>query len=553
MNAKLKNKKGSVRVSLAVAIWLIFPAANLFAQEKVDASYTPTIREVTLYPDRAMALRDARVQLAPGKHRLVFRGASPALDTSSLRAFSDSSDVIIQGISSHVERLSQTINPEIRELEKNVEALEKRAEILERSLKRARMDLDGIKRYYAYLAEAISEQSTSRSQGGNLEAWEKARAFLSQRRLATMKEIQRNDEALRILKEDLNVANAKLRKLKSSENKSVRIVSISLQAVKAKTAKVGFSYIIRGAAWTPSYGIYLSGQGKANLEVYGNIRQTTGENWKNVRLYLSTSRPALGSRRPLVTPLYVNGRVVSTKTVIATEDKKSSPGKGGGRTPGDTTGPSTLERRGLSLSFRIPEPVTIASGRRSQRIAVDNFQTELKDMSYRILGSRSLSAFLAARVQNKRSYPLLPGTVDIYRKSGFTGKSRIAYTPAGSSFTLGFGKDPGVKIKRRVYHYTESAGVFSSDEIYRTSIRLELNNPGDSTRKISVYERIPVSELSEVKVEMKSDTTAGYSEVKNGSGILRWNYTMAPGSRRIVILHYAVKAPKKYKRPIFGN
>jgi len=62
-----------------------------------------------------------------------------------------------------------------------------------------------------------------------------------------------------------------------------------------------FRYITRRASWSPCYDIQVrSGEDAVELVYYGNVLQSTGEDWKSVRLLLSTSDPSRALSPPLI-------------------------------------------------------------------------------------------------------------------------------------------------------------------------------------------------------------------------------------------------------------
>lgn len=64
------------------------------------------------------------------------------------------------------------------------------------------------------------------------------------------------------------------------------------------------TYQVYDASWTPSYDVRITtdpvATTKAQMKLYyfGNIRQNTGEEWKDVQLVLSTAQPRLAGPLP---------------------------------------------------------------------------------------------------------------------------------------------------------------------------------------------------------------------------------------------------------------
>lgn len=548
-------------VSRASAPLLLLAAAFLpvLSARGADREFNPPVTAVTVYPDRALVTRSVTVHLPRGKHILSFREAAPLLEPESLRAFSRHPDFIIQGINSHLERKTLAVNPEIRALEKKKDELERKKEEQNRKHERAGQDAEGVEHYYKFLSESVAEESAYGSGKKGVIRWNEAREFLLRRRMESLKVVQKTEEAIRKLDEKIESVSGELNKLKTAGEKNTRTVRITLLVVKEREAAMGFSYIMRNAGWNVSYGMYLRPDRSVFIEYYGNIRQKTGEDWMKARVSLSTARPSLGARRPRLHPVVVRGRKAQVRQVVVNSQEKSvardEPG-GGKPAPGKETGAggyANLDDSGSALVFRITGKRNIPSGKRRRRVTIARFSTKPIDIYYRVVGRAGLAAYMTTALVNGQPFPLMAGQADIYLRSGFIGRSRIDFTPAGAPFLVGFGIDRNIRVKRELNHYQDKAGMLSSDRIFRTRIQLTISNPAGVARRVSVFERIPISELEEVSVAVLKDTTGGYKIDKKDSGILRWDLNLAPGASTSITLHYSVRVPSGIGGSFYGD
>ncbi len=119
----------------------LLPGA-MAAQERKN--FKPEIDGVTVYPDRVLVNRSATVELNPGKQVLVFESASPNLDPASLRGFCDDSTVVVQTVSSYVERRGVTLNAAVRDLEGELKDLQKERSRQQALVQRAKRDLTSL-------------------------------------------------------------------------------------------------------------------------------------------------------------------------------------------------------------------------------------------------------------------------------------------------------------------------------------------------------------------------------------------------------------------------
>ncbi|MBX7058131.1 MAG: mucoidy inhibitor MuiA family protein [Leptospirales bacterium] len=518
-------------------------------------AYQAPITEALVYPDRALVTRSSRLHLNPGKHTLLFPGAPAALDADSLRAFSDSDKLIVQGIRRRLERRNEAENPEVRRLQEQIRKLERSRDEQREQSARLRLDLGSIDRYAQFLNALISRQAPAA--GEDPGRWGGAYRTLLQRRMNAQTEIQKSDETAARLEDQLGILRGNLEQLRSQAGQNYSVVEITVQSLAAEDSNLGFSYVIPGASWNVSYALHLGTDGKVRIEYYGVIRQETGEDWRNVSLSLSTAQPARGARRDFLRPLYISAREVQTRTEFAAvEDARAQEQNViGGEAPLEqqTGGLSELERSGESVIFRIPRRSDVPSSRESRRVMIAEF-TEAPTESYlHYAGALQLTPALALKLRNSRNFPLLSGPAEAFRNSGFVGRSTVRYTAPGASFNAGLGADRSVKTLRSLSRRREDVGPLTSDHYFYTRVELTLENESQQPQRMRLYERAPVSDVASVKVDLLPETTAGAEETERGSGVYRWNVELRPGEKKTVIMHYRVRAPAEYPGDIYGS
>jgi hypothetical protein len=67
------------------------------------------------------------------------------------------------------------------------------------------------------------------------------------------------------------------------------------------------SYIVRNAGWYPTYDVRAKDvNSPINIAYKANVSQKCGEEWKNVKLTLSTANPTVSGSKPQLNPFYLN-------------------------------------------------------------------------------------------------------------------------------------------------------------------------------------------------------------------------------------------------------
>ncbi len=505
-----------------------------------------------------MVQRSQTLDLKSGKHILRFESASLNLDTNSLRGYSADKDLVINGISSHLEPKPQSSSKEYNSLESKLQELELKKDLELKRIDSVNHDLFSVENYSKYLSFSISEDPAQAKSTGENQFWMEAFQFLSKRKNFDRSKIQDSEITLDSINQEIKSIEDQLSKIKSLNNRTYRVVELNVQALKDKKYDIGFYYVIYGASWNVSYSAQLDSDGTIKIDYFSNINQETGEDWKNVSLKLSTSSPSRGTSRPKVKSMFVYGK----KAITTQEYVQSETATLGGELSNSleelapaaetvTTDLTELETQGGSLLFVIPEKATIPSLQKSHKVTIAQMIEKSNDLRYRIVGSLQSSSHLAIQLTNKKNFPLLTGPVDSFRGNNFTGKSNIDYTPPGQKLLIGFGVDRTVDFSRNVKTYKDNASTLNSDLQFHTLVDLEVQNRSDVAKNISIYERIPISELEEIQVNIVDDTTPGFKVEQ--PGILKWDLTLNAREKKKINLHFKVKTPENFPGTIYGE
>ncbi|EMP07017.1 hypothetical protein LEP1GSC124_2565 [Leptospira interrogans serovar Pyrogenes str. 200701872] len=94
------------------------------------------------------------------------------------------------------------------------------------------------------------------------------------------------------------------------------------------------------------------------------------------------------------------------------------------------------------------------------------------------------------------------------------GASNFGYISPGEKAEISFGSENEIRAIYRKESNQTKEGILSGTKIIEKSIRVELENFGKESRKISFQEAIPVSGVESVKVFIDSNTTPGHSELR---------------------------------------
>ena len=97
-----------------------------------------------------------------------------------------------------------------------------------------------------------------------------------------------------------------LNKITSEKHKAYTQVLIAVECEKETSSTLIFTYYISSAGWEPLYDFRVDDITRPlSIDYNANVFQSSGEDWKNVKITLSTSNPSLSGEVPELNTWYL--------------------------------------------------------------------------------------------------------------------------------------------------------------------------------------------------------------------------------------------------------
>ncbi len=530
---------------------LIMMLTALLSLPGVCSAAGGKVDRVVVYADRAEVTRSMALVCKAGKADAVFERLPTTVDVRTLRAEASGKAKAI-GTSSRVVSLEENRDERVAKLRTDLRKLESRIRKLqdERSAIDTRMQALGY--YSSYFEQLVTEQA--RSAKPDVSLWTKVLDTFRKQRLDAAARQRKLKVALRKLNRERELVQRNIQTLSPSSVAEGLRVLVSVDCKGELHPRVSLSYVVPGATWHPEYdlrfvpiGASRVGRGKAELTVGAVVQQSTGEDWSDVRLLLSTAKPKLGSEAPYPARITVDGNKASDQKVLvqATEKRDKLQGPAGITRGGPQS--ASLEDRGQSFVLKMPRNVTVHSDGRPYWMPVDVISTRAEA---KLVTIPKLSRFVYQVVQlkNPAPYPLLAGRVHSYRGGSFMGDAYLEYKAAGEPMEVSLGMDELLKVERKPLEDSDNKpGAFSSTRKLKQAWWIQVTNTARRMERVEVRENIPVSKIADVKVELDKDkTTKGY-DLDSHRGFITWSLDIARGGKKSVQLSYTIKLPDDWK------
>ncbi|HXC02708.1 MAG TPA: mucoidy inhibitor MuiA family protein [Opitutaceae bacterium] len=529
------------------------------------------ITAVTVYTEGAIVTRTAHLDLPAGQTELAFENLPAALVDESLQVSGHgTAGVTILDVTARTTFVAAPSDPRVKAIEDSITALEKKVRLLD---DRGAV-LDHQRTLLGKIEDAVAAPPAKDTAAPrpSFDDWQKLLAFADDNRSKFAAEQQSLDEQRQALQDQITAAGAQLGNLtrKADPGHSNKTVTVHVAAASAGSLDLTLAYAVPGASWTPTYDARLhSDEHTVELTYFGLVRQSTGEDWKDIALTLSTAEPSLGGEAPELNPWIVD--VVKPEPAptsasggddtIVIEKFQVSAAPSRGYSASETMAGSRIDRKAsynaasvdntvTSASFTIPVAATIPSDNTAQKVGIATATLDAK-LQYQSTPRALEAAFLSASAADSTDYPLLAGDVNAFLDDSFVATSSLKTVMPGAKFELAFGADEGIAIKRKVVNrFTEDTGLISKGKRVTYEFLVTITNNKKTAQHIVLKDLVPVSRNEKLVVKLLTPAEGDLStadEPKEASleaeGKLVWRLDLKPGEKRELPLKFSVEYP----------
>ncbi|MCM8792316.1 MAG: mucoidy inhibitor MuiA family protein [Candidatus Omnitrophica bacterium] len=528
-------------------------AGNILANEIVTDSQ---IKEVVVYPDSALITRKASLKLKPGEYKIIFANIITELDENSLKvSVLGEAEVRLFGAQLKREYVEEIPSERIKQLKDEIQRLEDQIKNLQNTknlLLEEKNFLDSVRLFSRdqIPKDLVTRMPTPKELDDILK-------FLDTKLKENYSAIMEYEFKIRDLVNKVDTLKKELSQISGPQKKIKRSIVVELEVLKPGSLDLNVSYLVKGAWWQPIYDARANFEkSEVELVYYGVVKQTTGEDWSNVEISLSTAKPAIGGRMPYVAPWFLK----PLHTPAAIEDKARE--RVGSVYQYTAFAPlerlegarpeveyAEVKERGVALTYKLSRKVDIKSDGSEHKLPISSQILSAK-FEYSAYPRVSNFAYLGSRVTNAKDLQLLAGRVNIFLEGDFVGLSSIDNIGAGEEFDLYLGVDENVKIKReqieKKVDETLIAAIPSATKRAIFKYKITVENYKSKRIHVKLFEAMPVSEDERIKVKI-SDVSLepNQKDWKDRKGIWLWALKLEPKAKQEIYYAFSIEHPRQ--------
>jgi len=535
-------------------------AENLKAESRITA--------VTVYADRATVTREAEVQIPAGASAVDFDALPATLFPDSLRAQGTASVAVTLGaVDNKLVTGTELAAPRERELQAKLQDLQDK-----RALAATEGEALTAKRnFLGAIGQQAGEVTNQNFVHLDLHAdqWNAASAALYTGTSEALKAAALLAVTLREMDKQISAAQQELAVLRTGTRNSFR-VTIPVEAKAATTLKLQVSYQLPSVSWRPIYDARLdTASGKVALTQFGEVRQATGEDWRDVALTLSTAQPARGAEPPPLATAWVSLYDYAQDNMRAMRNMVGARSKAAAMelsaiedsaSDGSVMAPAMLPSAPVEAKFqnasintggyvseyKIPGAVTVTADNTTRKLMIGGMESS-STLLAQLRPAVSANAYLIARTKLGGEAPLLPGSASLFRDGVFIGSMNLPLLRPGEETNLSFGIDDQLVAKRQILADSRgSSGLIAKDTTLERKSVTTIQNLHRFAVKAEVLETLPVSQNEKIKIEVLGDaTTPGYiKDADNVTGLAKWSLDLPAGGKSEIKVGWRLSWPE---------
>ncbi|MCP4216445.1 MAG: mucoidy inhibitor MuiA family protein [bacterium] len=521
-----------------------------------------TVKKVTLFPDRARLTRECSISLEEGNHRLEINHLPLAIEPESVRVHArGTARARIKGVDVNKTFFKDVPPGHAQEISNRIKELEDQDRVFVDELE----SLEGQVKHLDGLFESTRTYARSMATGkSTIESHNTVIDFITDKRSAARAKMRENSRRRRDLDDKIKQLKNKVAQIRGTLPKERYRVEIDIDITKAGDLDIELTYMFSDAYWKPLYDVRLADE---SLEIgyLAEVRQSSGEDWRDVTLTLSTARPSTASTIPELDPWYVSVyrptpppplmaapagmhrkgkfRAAAAAQDLSLEAEMLEEETFAGAAPEIMeveTATADISQTGTTVSYEAGDKADIPGNGSPHKCTITLFKLK-PEFDYVIAPKLEELAYRRIYAVNDSPYVLLPGPAQLFDGDDYIGAVAFELIAPGQKIKLYFGTDNRIHVKRELVNRETEKKFMAEKRRIRFAYEITLENHTGEPQTVTVCDQIPVSKHESIKVKLEN--TEPDTNEKDELNRLKWKLLLKAGAKERLRLDFSVEYP----------
>jgi uncharacterized protein (TIGR02231 family) len=576
---------------ILILLVLVLGCTRSVLAESGILEVTGMVSDVIVYRGQALVSRAIEVNLPQGNCEIVVKKLPERIIAESIFAIG-AADVAIASVRYRQKGAGEDTRQEVKDLEVKIEEVVKEQYQAQRDHE---MSDWLFKQYSGQWGLSINAANTDLNRGLlQFEPIQSLTGYLESKATKCHENSVRIELRQKELEKKLGELQRKLNDLRAGTSRVEREAVINVTSGGKQRAVIRLNYLVNDASWLPQYNLRANpDKGIVSVEYNALMHQTSGEDWNNVTVSLSTAQPAMMAAPPVLEPMKVgltagvagSGSLAEKKVAGAAPSSQSAyrsltdefqmvqsqrrematKGKAAQvqlnmaavsnqmmelRADKDALQVIQMQARklarteGVGVSYNLPGKLTMPTRIEQQLVGIAAFEGKA---DFIMVGTPLLTdyVYLQADVTNDSAVAMLAGPASMYRDGEFVGRGEMDLVTIGEKFTVGLGVDSQIRIARE-FKDKKIDTLWGRKRTEKYDYRIAISNYKDRKVKLRLLERIPYTEdesleIKDFETKPALSTDTEYLRTERNKGILRWDLELPPNTseERATVVTYS--------------
>ena len=531
-----------MRIFLTTMLLCVVSTSQIKAMDKV----TSKVEKATIFFQGAELIHTAQATLTRGNNEIWIGGISPSVDNNSIK-IKTTSGVVVSSFEFAVDYLAVISESSV------VKKLNEDIKKCEDSLSQVQIDKSVTEKLLSILIGSVEKKTSGLEAEVSIDELAKTMDYYKTKSGELEKSMSGYTKREKELDEQIAKLRAQLNQETIENNKRIGILKLNLSSPISGVCDFMISYYTPAATWVPFYDINVaSTDSPVNIISRAKVRQTTGLDWENIRISLSTSVPSNGKIAPLFSAWFlrdVNDRPIMVAEMAAMNTMMSQ--KRISYAEVDAVAdfrevyetPSVVQSEShLNITYDINVAYTIPGNGKEQNVELVKRDVNAT-FKYYCAPKLDPATYVVADIANWNDLNLLSGVANVTYDGTYVGATRIDASSTESVLSLTLGTDTRIPVTRVKMKEFSGSNLFGSDVREESGYKITVKNNQNKAIKMVVKDQYPISTYKDVTVELSKNTTPfTFNNIE--VGVLTWEYELQPGESRTYDIIYTVKKPK---------
>lgn len=530
-----------------ILLFLLFFQATVYAQKPIFT--TAKVKSATVYFNGAELSQSTSLNLPAGNSEIVIKNVANSINESTIQIGAPSSVTVMS-----VEFTNNYISE--YEIDENSPAIKKvrdSIDFVQKDIAKIQVEKNSYNKTIELLDK--NQQVSGANSGLNVaelmkmvDYYKTKRSELSNSFALLVEKETKQNERLQKLKNRLEFDTKNKEKISSG-----KLILQVMNAV-AGTTPIDISYITNTATWKPFYDLRAENLASSiNMLYKAQVTQSSGIDWKKVKLMLSSGVPNQNNQAPSLNPWFLNYAYTDDENSLQEVVVQSLRGKVSGLNAASAkivqkeeiqnssvSNYTTILENQLNTSFDIDIPYDILSNGKMHSVTLKEMKLPAT-YKYFAVPKVDKEAFLLAEISDYSKYNLLQGETNIVFEGMFVGKTQINPNQTSDTLSLSMGRDKKIAISREKIADKSGTKFLSSYKEQTFTYDIVVKNNKKEMVQILLNDQYPISSDKEITVELLQSDKA---KVNVETGILSWDLKLSPNEIKKIRISYKVKYPK---------